>query len=175
MPKKTIKKTSVKKPVAKKTVKMTKPAAKKTASKKTSAKRASRPVVIEMPAVAAVPQCHCGGGCCCKCGHSFINFCIKVVLLCLVFFAGALTAPYFMRAGHHAMMRHLQFDDNGCLNYDSVKCPKMLEALKEAYPDMNTCVTRDAVRAVVSRNHKHGLPKHEPMQVEGTVVEPTID
>ena len=171
MPKKTIKKTAVKKAVAKKTVakKMTKPVAKKSA-KKSVAKRVVRPVVVEAP---VATQCHCGGNCCCGCGHRFIHFCIKLILLCLVFFAGALTAPYFMRGEYHAMMRHVQFDNNGCLVYDSVKCPKMLETLKEAYPDMNACITRDAFRAVIK--YKHHMPKSEHMQIEGNVVEPTID
>jgi len=162
MPKKTIKKTAVKKPVAKKTVT-------KKVAKKTVAKRVARPVVVEPTPVA---QCGCGGHCCCCHGHRFIKFCIKLILLCLVFFAGALTAPWFMRAGHDAMMRHVQFDDNNCLVYDSVKCPKMLENLKDADTDTNGCISREEFRAAVAPKHHHvkmhidGEPVETPANIE---------
>lgn len=157
MPKKTIKKTAVKKPVAKKT------------AKKTVAKRVARPVVVEQMPVA---PCNCGGKCCCCRGHRFIKFCIKLILLCLVFFAGALTAPWFMRHGHDAMMRHVQFDENNCLVYDSVKCPKMLESLRNADVNNDGCVSREEFRAAVAPKHHHikmhidGEPVETPESVE---------
>lgn len=152
MAKKTIKKTAAKKPVAKKTV-----------VKKTPAKR-----VVAKPVAPVVEthECHCGGHChcCCGCGNRFISFCIKLVVLCMVFLLGCIASPWLMRnGGHMNMMRHIQFDDNGCVVVSSIKCPKMLEALATADNDANGCITRAELRRVMKEMHRpHQMPAPMP-------------
>ncbi|MCQ2581312.1 MAG: hypothetical protein MJ164_04065 [Alphaproteobacteria bacterium] len=144
MPNKTIKKNTTKKTVVKKTA--TKPVAKKTTVR--------RP---EMTApVQQNHECACGHHChCCGCGHHFVKFCIKLVVLCAVFFLGCIASPWLMKhPDHHRMKHNIAFDDNGCVVLESVKCPKMLEMLATADDDANGCISKTELKNAMHAVHQ---------------------
>ncbi len=143
--KKVVKKTT--KPVAKKT---TKPAVKKPVAKKTVA---AKPVVAP---VAPAHDCGCGCGhhCCCGGGHRFIGFCIKIVILCMVFLLGCMSAPWVMKKLNRPMMHNFKFDDNGCLVLESVKCPKLLETLATSDDNADGCISRVELKKAMVMMHK---------------------
>lgn len=136
------KKTPAKKTVVKKT-------SVKTSMKKTNVRRV-QPVATPVPAQ-QMHECSCGGAChCgCGCGHRFIKFCIKLIILCMVFFLGVIASPWFVKNSDHHMMRHIQFDDNGCVVMETVKCPKLLETLATADDDANGCISRAELKSAM--------------------------
>ncbi len=142
MPNKSIKKNPVKKTAVKKT-------ATKSTLKKTNTRRA-QPVATPVPAQHECPcgdACHCGYGC--GCGHRFIKFCIKLIILCMVFFLGVIASPWFVKNPGHHMMRDIAFDDNGCVVLETVKCPKLLETLATADDDANGCISRAELKSAM--------------------------
>ena len=134
-------------------VKKSRPVAKKTV------KKVARPVAVEQT---PMHECNCCNGCqCgCRCGHRFVKLCIKVVILAMVFLLGCVYASWVMNSPKHSMMRHIQFNDNGCVVMESVQCPKMLEKLAVADVNADGCVSRDELRAVMPQKrdmHKHHM------------------
>ena len=135
-------------------------------TKKTTKKTVNRGSVKKQPAkvmhtddVMHEMSHGCPCGCHCGCHKSrFIGISIKLIILAIVFFLGCILGPWIM--GHHGkpMMRHMKFDDNGCVVMDSIKCPKMLETLATADADANGCITRAEVKAVMPE--KHMMHKH---------------
>ena len=71
----------------------------------------------------------------------------------MVFLAGAVSAPWLMRGAHKSMMRHIQFDDNGCVMLESIKCPKLLERLATADDDANGCISRVELKTALRDMH----------------------
>ncbi len=138
-------KSSKKNPVKKTVVKKT---ATKSTMKKTSVRRA--PVVADVP---QMHECACGGachcGCGCGCGHRFIKFCIKLIVLCMVFFLGCIASPWLVKNPGRHMMRNIAFDDNGCVVLETVKCPKLLESLATADDDANGCISRAELKSAM--------------------------
>ena len=140
--------------MVKKTIKKTKPATKKVVAKKATAKTvAAKPVAAKQLVDAPMHECHCGCNCCCR-GHRFIGFCIKVIILCIVFLLGCVSAPWLMRKGHDSMMRHIAFDDNGCVVLESIKCPKLLETLATSDDDANGCISREELESAMKEMRK---------------------
>ena len=154
--------------VQKNTKKTTK-AAVKSAPRK-SPKKTMRPVMAAPVDMPQMHECHCGCHCGCGCrGHRFFGFLLKLLLLVFVFFLGVWSSPWVMHKANKSMMRHMKFDDNGCLVMDSVKCPKMLEQLATADADANGCVTRAELKTVMGEKHKMHKPDmpHRPMMRPG--------
>lgn len=172
MPTKPVKKTSAKKPVAKKAVATKKVAAKtaaktavkKTAAKKPVTKKVAAPVVKMAPV--ATPEmhkcpcgqncpcgknctcgqnCHCGEKCCCGAGRSFMRilWIAVVVIVAIVALRLCCCGPR-----HHGPRVHFT---NGCLDVESVKCPKLASALPAMDINQDGCITRDEFRAVKRR------------------------
>ena len=140
MPTKTVKKTPAKKP-AKKVVK---PAV------------APKPVAEEIPL--PDPYCHCT-----KRKRNMILTCVFIgsfLLGMLVF------SIFFCGCDHHKRMPRPHFV-NGCMDVESVKCPKMLEALPAMDTDNNGCITRAELRAAkrAMRHHHEEAPVAEEPEV----------
>ncbi|MCR5194189.1 MAG: hypothetical protein K6B71_01520 [Alphaproteobacteria bacterium] len=141
MPTKTTKKTTKK--VAKKTVKTTKPTTK-----------VVKPVVPEME----THTCGCGGNCACGCHHhcgKFKKFIVLVIVFCLGFAVARI-------CGHNTPRHHMpKFNPifvNGCLDMESVKCPKMQEMLKSADVNEDGCVSvseLDTAKKAMPRPERH--------------------
>ncbi|MBO7066965.1 MAG: hypothetical protein J6W40_05080 [Alphaproteobacteria bacterium] len=134
MPTKTVKKTPAKKP----------------------AKKVVKPVVAPKPAAAEIPlpdpYCHCT--------KRKRNMILTCVFICS-FILGFIVAQLFCFCGcdHHKRMPRPHFV-NGCLEEQSVKCPKMLEALPAMDADNNGCITRAELRAAkrAMRHHHEEAP-----------------
>ena len=149
--------------MARKTIKKTKTATKKVVTKKATAKPVERKQNAKKLVAAPVEtmhECNCGCHCCCCKGRRFVGLCIKVVLLCLVFLLGCLSSPWIARNAHKPMMPRAAFDDNGCVVLESVKCPKMLEALATADDNADGCITRAEFKNVMSDFHKKPRMQH---------------
>ncbi len=135
MANKKIKKSPAKKPVAKKIV--------KTAPAKRVMTRTAAPMVETHECQCA--HCHCG--CHCGCGNRFVKFCIKLIVLAMVFCLGCIASPWVMRnGGHMKMMRHIQFDNNGCVVLETVQCPKLLANLATADDNADGCISKVELR-----------------------------
>ena len=163
MAQKTIKKTknTVKKSTTKKSVVKSAPV--KSATKKTTR-------VVARP-VEPVAECKCGQGChCCCCrGYRFIGLCIKVVILCIVFLLGCLSAPWFMRNVDKGVMHNIKFDDNNCVVLESIKCPKLLETLATADDNADGCISRIELKKAMHEMHK-GMRGESTSNAEETQV-----
>lgn len=150
MPTKTTKKSTVKATPAKK------PAAKKVATKKvvkTSVKPATVKAVKAPEMMApATHECHCGPNCqcvkACKCrGGKFARI-IKKLIIALILLAIGFVAGSHL-AGHRGPRGpRIEFASNGCMVEESVKCPKLIEALPAMDINQDGCITREEFRAV---------------------------
>lgn len=92
-------------------------------------------------------ECHCGGACACGCHHGKFK---KFIILLIVFLLGFVVAKIAFCPCHHH--RHHMRDMNpvfvnGCLDMESVKCPKMREKLDEIDTDKNDCISESEFRA----------------------------
>ena len=112
-------------------------------TKRTTTKRVVKPVVAATPAHAPeLHEFHCG----CKCTPLK-----KVFYLGGMFILGFLVAYFFVCPCHKfgpKMHRMHPVFVNGCLDTQSVKCPKMQAALAVADVDANGCVTAEEFHAV---------------------------
>ena len=120
----------------------------KKTTKRTTSKRLVKPVVAATPAP-ETHECHCG----CKCTPMK-----KAFYLGGMFILGFLVA-YFLVCPCHKfgpkMHRMHPVFVNGCLDMESVKCPKMQAALAVADVDVNGCVTEEEFRAA-----KHAMRRN---------------
>ena len=126
---------------------------KKTVSKKTTAKKAVKKVVKSAAAVKPViaeipmpdPYCHCT-----KRKRNCILTCVFTGSIILGILIG-----HFCFCGclHHKRAPHIEFV-NGCVNAESIKCPKMLEELPAMDADHDGCVTKAELHAAKKAMHK---------------------
>lgn len=125
---------------------------KKTTKKTTTVRKTTR--VAPAPVMDA-HACGCGDSCKCGCKCGKIK---KLIVMLIVFLLGFAVAKFAFCPCHHHNMKmphmHPVFVD-GCLDMQSVKCPKMQETLAVADVDANGCITeeefKDAKRAM--RHH----------------------
>lgn len=108
-------------------------------TKRTTTKRVVKPAAAPAP---ELHEMHCG----CKCTPLK-----KTFYLGGMFILGFLVSHFFVSPCHHngPKMPHMHpVFVNGCLDMESVKCPKMQESLAVADVDANGCVTEEEFRAV---------------------------
>jgi len=117
----------------------------KKTTKRTTAKRVVKPAAVVTPARnPEMHECHCG----CRCTPLK-----KILVIGGMFILGFLVAYLFACPCHHHKMKmgmhrmHPVFVD-GCLDMQSVKCPKMQEALASADVDANGCISEQEFRSV---------------------------
>ena len=132
----------------------------KTTTKKTVAKK----VAAVKPAPVAEKTCACGKDCPCGCHkHSCAHKLKHIIILALVFALGMVAGRvlYFGPA-KHAPMHHKMHPvfTNGCLDMQSIECPKMQEALQKADVNGDECISMEEYRAV----KKEMKPMHKKMQ-----------
>ena len=145
MPTKTTKKTA------------TKSVAKKAPVKKSVKKVATPAPVIKPAATAEIPlpsaYCHCT-----KRKRNTILTCVSITCLIL----GFMISHFFFccDCAHHKRMPKLQFVD-GCVDVQSIKCPKMLQELPVIDADHDGCVTRAELRAAHRNGPKPDMPYAE--------------
>ena len=141
---KTTKKVAAKKPVAKKAP------TKKTVKKVVKPAAVAKPVVTEIPL--PDPYCHC---------TKRKRNCILTSVFVVSFVLGILTAQFFGFCGcdHHKRAPRLEYV-NGCVNVESIKCPKLLESIPMIDADHDGCVTKKEMRAAkkMMRHHRDAEP-----------------
>lgn len=115
----------------------------KKTTKRTTTKRVVKPVVAAAPAHAPeLHEMHCG----CKCTPLK-----KAFYLGGMFILGFLVAYFFVCPCHKfgpKMPRMHPVFVNGCLDVESIKCPKMQERLATADVDANGCITAEEFRTI---------------------------
>ncbi len=141
---------------------------KKTSVKKTVAKKTATRV---QPVMENEHKCGCGHECHCGCHCGFWRFIRNLLILLIVFVLGAMSARFFMKV-HHMPMPHVDFDDNGCVVVDSIKCPKMLEKLQSADMDSDGCITKQEFKKSMFKKHK--MKRNMPHDAETPDVENRI-
>ena len=121
----------------------------KKAPAKKAVKKVAKPVVAVKPVMKEIPMpdpyCHCT-----KRKRNCILTCVFTGSLILGIFIGHLFFCECWRK-HKAPMPEFV---NGCLNVESIKCPKMLEELPMIDTDHDGCVTREELRAADKPHHK---------------------
>ncbi len=131
----------------------TKKTVKKTTTKKANVK--STPVMES--------KCECAGHCHC---HGSVHWVKHVVVWAIIFALGMACGKLVCCGGHgpkHMPKMHPVFV-NGCLDMESIKCPKMQEELATADVDGNECVSVAEYKAVKKemyksmRKHKKDMP-----------------
>lgn len=98
--------------------------------------------------VPAVHECANGATCHCECKCGKFR---KFIVLLIVFFIGFAVAKMTCCHKPHHMPNHPDMHPvfvNGCLDIESVKCPKMLEMLATADANADGCVTVSEFGAV---------------------------
>lgn len=116
----------------------TKKTTKKTTVKKTAVK----------PAPMAEHKCMCGENCNCHC-HGGAHW-IKHIVAWAIIFALGMVCGKMLDCGHgpkHMPKMHPVFV-NGCLNMESVECPKMQEKLMAADVNGDGCISIEEYKAV---------------------------
>ena len=121
-------------------------------------------------------NCACGAKCPCMRRGGFGRFVKKLLVLAIVFVLGFVTAkmvsehrPNFKKAFGGPRVHFV----NGCLDKESVKCPKLAEALPAMDINGDGCITREEYRAVKKRMRR----EIRDMKVKEQVVEtaPTVE
>ena len=132
---------------------------KKSTVKKTSAKKpvAKKPVAKVEPVMEH--KCQCGENCHCHChGASHV---VKHIIVWAIIFALGMVCGKLIPCGHfHKHMPKMQpvFVD-GCLDMESIKCPKMQEKLVAADINGDDCISVEEFREIKKGMHKnhHGM------------------
>ena len=148
----------------------TKKATKKTTVKATAKTTAKRTVKTQpMPVQEHV--CNCAHDCPCHSCSRFKKLVILVIVFCLGFVAAKLTSCPCKK--HPMLNVHPVFTEAGCLDMESIKCPKMQDALRTSEANADGCITSDeffAMKKEMMKKHHRG-PKHMEPKPE-TVEQP---
>ena len=133
---------------------------------KKTVKPVVKPVVDEIPL--PDPYCHCT-----KRKRNMILTCVFTGALIIGFVISQL---FFCGCCHKKHMPRVQFV-NGCVDVNSIKCPKMLEDLPAMDTDNDGCVTRTELRAAkkMMRHHKKPTPDAEPAVNVDDAIAPVVE
>lgn len=137
------------------------------ATKKTVAKKTVKPAKATTKTIKpATPEiethtCNCGNSCACGCHHHCGAF-KKIVVMIIVFCLGYATAHFFpcKKYHKHMMPKLTPVYVNGCLDMDSIKCPKAQKALANADENADGCISEAEYKVSIetlrnARKHKN--------------------
>lgn len=137
-------------------------------TKKTVAKKSAKPAVAKKPVVKEIPMpeiyCHCT-----KRKRNCILTCVS--LGC--FLLGFLVSQLFCCCCKKHQPK-LQFNENGCVVVESIKCPKMLEELPMIDADHDNCITKAEMRAAKRAMRHHKRPIAPADESTEPVAEPAV-
>lgn len=126
-------------------------------TKKTTKRAPAKRVVKTAPAKAPAPElheCHCG----CKCTPLKKTFYLGGMFILGFLVAYFAFCPCHRHHFKHGMPKMHPVFVNDCLDMESIKCPKMTEALATADVDGNGCISVaefDAVKKSMPRPEGH--------------------
>lgn len=135
--------------------------AKKSTTKKTVTKKAAVKRAAVKPAPVMEHKCECGENCKCHC-HGRAHF-IKHIIVWAIIFALGMVCGKLVCCGH-GMHKHMQKMHpvfvNGCLDMQSIECPKMQEKLASADVNGDECISIEEYKAVKKEmRHVHKGPR----------------
>ena len=119
--------------------------------KKTTVKKA--PVKKSAPVMEH--ECGCGENCKCHC-HGGAHWVKHIIVWAIIFALGMVCGKLFC-CGNHGMKHMPKMQPvfvNGCLDMESIKCPKMQEKLAAADVDANECISVEEYKAVKKEMRK---------------------
>ena len=131
----------------------------KTTKKTTVKKIATKPVPV------MEHRCECGEHCNCHC-HGSAHW-IKHIIVWAIIFALGMVAGKIMYSGAPQCMQHKKMHPvftNGCLDMQSIDCPKMREALANADVNNDECISLEeykAIKKTMKPEHKRVRRKAE--------------
>ena len=149
-------------------------------TKKTIKKTTVKKAPVKKSAPVMEHKCECGENCKCHC-HGGAHWVKHIVVWAIIFALGMVCGKLFCCGNHgmkHMPKMHPVFV-NGCLDMESIKCPKMAEKLANADVDANECISVEEYKAVKKemRGGKKGWfgkkkgPKPEVAAPEAPVAE----
>lgn len=141
-------------------------------TKKTTKKTTVKRTAVK-PAPVAEHKCACGENCNCHC-HGCAHW-VKHIIAWAIIFALGMVCGKMLDCGHgpkHMPKMHPVFV-NGCLNMESIECPKMQEKLMAADVNGDECISIEEYKAVKKemRGPKGPRGPREPMDSQ----EPKMD
>jgi len=125
----------------------------KKTTKKTVKKTVKKTAV--KPAPVMQHKCECGENCKCHC-HGSAHW-LKHVIVWAIIFALGMVCGKLICCGGHGMKQMPKMHPvfvNGCLDVQSIKCPKMQEKLAAADVDGNECISVIEYKAVKKEMRK---------------------
>lgn len=128
-------------------------------TKKTIKKVPAKKATVKKSAPVMEHKCECGENCKCHC-HGSAHWVKHIVVWAIIFALGMVCGKMFCCGGHG--MKHMPKLQpvfvNGCLDMESIKCPKMQEKFAAADVDSNGCVSVEEYKAVKKemRSHRKG-------------------
>ena len=131
----------------------------KTTKKSTAKPATKRTPKMTAPVVTPTQHtCDCEHACACGCRCGKFK---KFIVLLIVFCLGYAVARFVScgKPGFHGPRMHPKFVE-GCLDMNSIKCPKMLEELQKADVDANGCISKVEYKAL-RKAMRH--QKYKPM------------
>ncbi len=130
------------------------------AKKTKTVKKATVKQVATKPAPVVEHKCECGEHCNCHC-HGSAHW-IKHIIVWAIIFALGMAAGKLMNCdkGHKNMPKTHPVFTNGCLDMNSIKNPKLREALVNADVDGNECISVEEYKSV----KKAMRPERKPGQ-----------
>lgn len=134
-------------------------------TKKTTKKTTAKPVIKKTVRAQAAPVqnehvCACGHDCPChRCGK-FKKLVVLIIVFCLGFAAAKFSCGPCKHHMKHMPKMHPVFV-NGCLDMESIKCPKMQAALQNADVSGDGCISAEEFKAA-----KKSMPRPEPKHME---------
>ena len=133
---------------AKKTKKITKTTVKKSTVK---------------PEPAMDHTCLCGERCNCHC-HGYAHWVKHVVAWAIIFALGMVCGKMICGCNHHGkyIPKLNPVFENGCLQMDSIECPKMTEKLMAADVNGDNCISMQEYKAVKVEMRKEMRKPHGP-------------
>ena len=121
-------------------------------------KKTTKKVVAKKAPVKSAPvmehKCECGGNCKCHC-HGGAHWVKHLIVWAIIFALGMVAGKMFCchHGFKHMPKMHPVFV-NGCVDMESVKCPKMIEKLAAADVNGDNCISVEEYKAVKKEMRK---------------------
>ena len=137
------------------------------------AKKTTKKVAAKRPVVKAAPvmehKCECGENCKCHC-HGRAHWIKHIIVWAIIFALGMVAGKLLCCDGHHGAKRMPKLNPvfvEGCLDMQSIDCPKMQEKLSVADVNGDNCISIEEYKAIkkeMKKSHKGFRKFKEPRE-----------
>lgn len=141
------------------------------------AKKTTRKTIVRKPVAKQAPvmenTCACGENCRCHC-HGGAHIIKHIIVWAIIFALGMVCGK--MMCCHHGkhMPKMNPVFENGCLQMQSIQCPKMVEKLANADVNGDGCVSMEEYKAV-KKEMKRDMRKHRGFDESNEPQTPEMD